>query len=74
MAGIPESLAVDITCPHCKKKSSQGVAKLRRDRELTCPGCGAIGRLEGNELDEIDRAFRDLQQTLAKGASVKLKK
>lgn len=67
MAGVPETLTIELACPVCDKKSSQRLAKLCREKKFTCPGCRELVRLEGDGLRKIEAAFREIEKA---GASL----
>ena len=59
---------LNIPCPRCSKETKKKIGWLKRNREMTCSACGETFGLDTKELRReiarVDRAIRDLENTL----------
>lgn len=53
---------LDITCPQCRKKFKETLARLNNTDQITCSGCGLVFKTdEFNPIDVIDKEIEDFK-------------
>ena len=65
MSNIPESFAIEVTCPGCGQKSQQALVRLHQDRQFECSRCGPVA-FSGDALEQLDAAFKEVNDQFAK--------
>ena len=70
MKSILDNDTVDVPCPHCGKKLTQRVAKLKTNPHLTCRHCGQGFDVDPKQfkatLEKVDKAVADLQRKIGR--------
>jgi transcription initiation factor IIE alpha subunit len=72
-----DAMDVDAECPACGRAVTVNLGQGRRTRRMTCPACGQqiTLRFTGDDLENVDRAYRDLEQEVRKlGGTIHIKK
>ncbi len=63
-----DDATLNIPCPHCGKETKKTIGWLKRNQEMPCSACRETFGLDTKELrteiDRVDRAVRDLENTL----------
>lgn len=67
MVSILDNNTVDIPCPHCSKKLSERIGKLKTNPKLTCRFCQGVFTVDADQLrattQKVDKALTDLKRT-----------
>lgn len=62
--------AIELPCPHCGRKISQTIGKLKANPHLTCPGCKGGIDIKADQLrravDGINKQLTDLKRALGR--------
>lgn len=65
-----DSQAIEFACPHCSRKNTQTIGKLKSNPQLTCRACGQAFTVNANELrtgvQKIEKSLADLQRALGR--------
>lgn len=65
-----DSHSIEIPCPHCSRKASQTIGKLKTNPNLVCSGCRKPFRVEANQLNtelrKAEQALAKLQRSLSR--------
>lgn len=69
MTGLLDNETIEFACPHCRRKVSQTIGKLKMNPKLTCH-CGQVFAANPNELraaiHSSEQALAQLQRTLGR--------
>ena len=61
-----DSVAIELPCPHCGKKNSKTIGRLKTKPDLTCSYCGQWFSIDKAELArEVAKVEQQIQQALA---------
>lgn len=70
MKNLLDSHNIEIPCPHCSKKNSETIGRLKTKREITCRHCGASFDLDTSnlrrEVAQVENQLAQLNRTLGK--------
>ena len=70
MKNMPDSQLAEVACPHCARKFSESVGKLKANPALKCPGCGQSikVRAEGLKagLAQSEKAIADFKRAISR--------
>lgn len=55
-----DSIDIPFPCPKCGHEVRETLARLERDRKVTCRGCGADIHIGGNDITAIRKNFDQL--------------
>lgn len=62
--------SIDLPCPHCQRKLSQTIGKIKTNPTLRCPNCGQTFSVDANqfrtEIAKVEKALADLGRTLGR--------
>lgn len=65
MKSALDSQTIEIPCPHCGKKTSQTIARLKMNPHLTCPSCRGGIDVDATQMrTEIAKIEKSLAKTL----------
>ena len=61
-----DSVTMNIPCPHCGKKLSETIGRLKTKTNLTCQHCGQAFDLDASELRrEVAKVEKQLAKTMS---------
>lgn len=70
MTDIFDNDTLSVPCPACGKETEQPVGYRKRSPDLTCDGCGATFKVEGEalgaDLDSAVQGFEDMLKRKSK--------
>lgn len=56
--------SIELSCPHCQRKLSQTIGKIKTNPTLRCPACGQDFRVNASQFKaqfaKVEKALADL--------------
>jgi len=70
-----EDFTMDIDCPQCGHKININMRQVQQAATITCPDCNAAieFRPTGDDLGRLDRAMRELDETLKELSNIEIR-
>lgn len=70
MKSVLDNDTVDVPCPHCGRKLTERVSKLKASPQLTCRHCGGVFNVDAKQFkaatEKVDKALADLQRKVGR--------
>lgn len=70
MTNMLDSQRAEVACPHCKRKFSESLGKLKTNPTLKCPGCGQSINVRADNfkagLAQSEKAIADFRKAVGR--------
>jgi transcription elongation factor Elf1 len=70
MKNALDSATIEVPCPHCGKKTSESIGKLKLKRDITCRHCRQVIAVDATqmrrEVAKVEQALAKLSTTLGR--------
>lgn len=70
MKNMLDSQLAEVACPHCARKFSESVGKLKTNPALKCPGCGRDFKVRAEGLKaglaQSEKAIADFKRAISR--------
>jgi transposase-like protein len=70
MKSILDGQTIELPCPHCSRKLTETIGKIKTNPDLTCRSCGKTFSVKADqfrqEIAKLEKSLADLQRTLGR--------